>query len=668
MTCYSLHRKARSGACRRALAAAAVLAAAAPAAAQQETGREEAVPESDVIVVTATRTATPIERIPAQIDVIDRSEIELNVVETLADALAFSPGVNAVQSGPAGSITSVFSRGSNSKHTLALFDGIRLNDASAPNGQYNFGQDTLADAERVEVVRGPLSSVYGSDAVGGVINIIPRVGADKAFAPFFEASFGEFSTLRGVVGAAGTADRLSYSFTAEALDTDGYDEVPDRMSTNVGDPDGAEFSTITAIGEYSATDQITLEALVRVRDASSEFDTFSGGPTGSQRADDPDLGVGDDRYTVWRLGAGWRSAEGRLESELRGGQVNNERESLNDGMVTDTAEGERDFAEWLNVWTPQSAGLLRAPAVSFGVQYQSESIDVNPQFSNPLSREEYSYGAFALLTAGLTDAVDVSLSGRVDEFENFGSQATWNAGLVYHVDALHTRLTAAWGTSFKAPTLSERFSSSPFTTPNPDLKPEEGETVEVGFETRLPAAGRTEAVRFGATYFDSTIDELIENVFDFVTFTGQNQNVGQAQIEGYEAFVDWRATDALRARADYTYTDAVNANTGDRLLRRPPHSWSASAQWSPIEIATLSLRYLYVGERTDVTYDDDGFFAAVGETIDSYEVVNLSGTLDLGDNLELFCAVNNLFDEEYEQPAAYAGAPRGVTLGLRGRF
>ncbi|MGJ3230885.1 MAG: TonB-dependent receptor plug domain-containing protein [Oceanicaulis sp.] len=644
-------------------------AMAAPAFAQTEPeAPARAQAESDVIVVTATRTATPIERIPAKIDVIDRDEIELNVVETLADALAFSPGVNAVQSGPAGSITSVFSRGSNSKHTLALFDGIRLNDASAPNGQYNFGQDTLADAERVEVVRGPLSSVYGSDAVGGVINIIPRLGADKAFAPYFETSFGEFNTLRGVAGAAGTADRVSYNLTIEALDTDGFDEVPSRMSTRTGDPDGAEFTTVTAIGEYAVNEQISVEALVRVRDASSEFDTFSGGPSGFQRADDPDLGVGEDRYTVWRLGAGWRSADGRYESELRGGQVENERESVNGGAVTDTAKGERDFAEWLNVWSPQAAGPLLAPSVSFGAQYQSESIDVDPQFSNPLSREEYSYGAFALLTAGLSEHFDVTLSGRIDDFENFGSQTTWNAGAVYNLAMLHTRLTAAWGTSFKAPTLSERFSSSPFTTPNPDLEPEEGETFEFGFETRLPAGGREDSLRFGATYFDSTIEDLIENQFDFVTFTGQNQNVGKADNEGYEAFIDWRPTDALRARVDYTYTDAVNANTGARLLRRPPHSWSASARWSPIEIATLSLRYLYVGQRTDITYDDDGFFIAVGETIESYEVVNLSGTLDLGDNLQLFGSVNNLLDEEYEQPAAYAGAPRGVTIGLRGRF
>ena len=648
----------------RAALAAAIFAAAPTALAQTEEGRAE----TETIVVTATRTATPIERIPAQIDIIDRSDIELNVIETLADALAFSPGVNAVQSGPAGSITSVFSRGSNSKHTLALFDGIRLNDPSTPNGQYNFGQDLLGDAERVEVVRGPLSSVYGSDAVAGVVNVIPRVGAEAPLAPYFEVSAGEFDSYRGVLGAAGTTDALSYNLTVEAFETNGFDEIPDRMSTDTDDPDGAEFITVTALGEYDFGSGFSGQALFRLRDASSEFDTFSGGPTGSQRADDPDLGVGEDTYTVWRLGGGWTSQTGSFDSDLRVGQVLNERNTVNGGVVTDIAEGERTFAEWLNVWRPANAGALIDPAVSFGAQYQLEEIDVDPEFSNPLSLDEYSVGIYTLTTAGLTDFLDVTASARLDDFENFGSQGTYNLGAVFHADQINTRFTAAWGTSFKAPTLSERFSSSVFTTPNPDLVPEEGETWEVGFRSHLPLNGRSEGLRFGVTNFDTEIENLIENVFDFVSFTGQNRNVGTAEITGYEAFLEWEPTEMFRARLDYTYTDALNADTDERLLRRPPHSWSANVVYRPIDIASISVRWLYVGERTDISYDDNGFFTAVGDTIESYELVNISGSLDLTEGVQLFLSANNLLDEEYEQPAAYAGAPRAVTIGLRGRF
>lgn len=647
---------------------ACVVFASTAAAQQAVEETEEEARRFDTVVTTATRSATALERLPAQIDIIDRENMEQNNIVTLADALLFSPGINAVQSGPAGSITSVFSRGSNSKHTLALFDGIRLNDASTPNGQYNFGQDLLGDAQRVEVVRGPLSSVYGSDAVGGVINVIPRIGGDTGFEPYFEVSAGELETYRGLVGAAGTQDRLSYNVTLERFQTEGFDEVPERITTSTGDPDGGEFTTLTGLVLFDVTDQVFLDGLYRRREATSDFDTFSGGPTGSQRADAPSAGVGKDDYDVLRVGAGWRSQDGTLETQVRAGRVANSRNSVNEGAVTDRAQGDRDFAEAIGTWQPTGLSALVEPSFSFGVQYQKENIDVVPQFSQPLSRDESAYGAYLLTTLGLTENLDVTASARVDDFEFFGTQPTYNAGAVYRLEPIRTRFTVAYGTSFKAPTLSERFSSSPFVTPNPDLIPEEGRTWEVGFRTALDAAGRAEAVSFGATYFDSEIDNLIENVFDFVTFTGQNRNVGKAEITGYESFAEFEPNDLLRLRVDYTYTDAINGNTDRRLLRRPPHSWSAAVQLTPVERVSVSLRWLYVGSRADVIYDDNGSFSGSGPRTDAYELVTLSGQFDLTDKVQLFGSVNNLFDETYEQPNAFRGAPRTVSVGVRGRF
>jgi len=640
-------------------------------ASAQEPGddkKEEARRVETVVVTTATRSATALERLPAQIDVIDREQMEQNNTITLADALLFSPGINAVQSGPAGAITSVFSRGSNSKHTLALFDGIRLNDASTPNGQYNFGQDMLGDAERVEVVRGPLSSVYGSDAVGGVVNIIPRIGAETGFSPYFEVSGGELDTYRGLVGASGTQDRLSYNATLERFETGGYDQVPERMTTSTGDPDGGEFTTLTGLVRFELTNQVFLDGLYRRREASSEFDTFSGGPTGFQRADSPSAGVGKDNYDIIRIGGGWRSLDGTVETQVRAGRVANSRNSVNLGAVTDRAEGDRDFVEAIGTWQPTGLSALIEPSVSFGVQYQNESIDVVPQFSNPLSREESAYGAYLLTTVGLTDSFDVTASARMDDFEFFGSQSTYNAGAVYRLKPVNTRFTVAYGTSFKAPTLSERFSTSPFTRPNPDLIPEEGRTWEAGFRTELGALGRPDAVRFGATYFDSEIDNLIENVFNFVSFTGQNRNVGKAEITGYETFAEFEPNDFLRLRVDYTFTDAINGNTDRRLLRRPPHNWSAALQLTPTERMSVSMRWLYVGSRADVIYNDNGSFTGSGPRTDAYEIVTLSGQYDLTESVELFGSVNNLFDETYEQPNAFRGAPRTVSVGIRGRF
>ncbi|WP_158272065.1 TonB-dependent receptor domain-containing protein [Marinicauda salina] len=617
----------------------------------------------DAVIVTGTRFETEAERLPASVSTVERADIELEAVATLSEALADLPGVTVAQSGPAGSLTSVFLRGANSKHTLALLDGIRLNDPASANGIFNFGSELVGDAARVEVVRGPLSSVYGSDAIGGAVNIIPRLGGETAFEPYAEIAVGEFSTVRGLVGAAGSTERARYGLTVEAMETDGYDVTPSRMSTATGDRDGAEFAVLTATGEYDLDGGVTLEGLVRLRSAESEVDTFSGGASGFQRADDPDL-VNADDYAVWRMGAAWTSRDGGFTSRLRGGQVLNDLENRDGGVITDTYEGERTFAEWLNVWRPGASGL-RDPRVSFGAQYQREDIETDAAFAAPLSVVEEAWGGFVVGQAGLGDRVDLTASARVDDYENFGTETTADIGAVVHLPELRTRLVGSIGSAFKAPTLSERFASSAFITPNPDLEPEESVGWELGFATALPAFGAEDGVRFGATWFDQDIEDLIETEFDFTTFTGQNVNIGEAEIEGFEAFVAIAPSERLDVRVDYTFTDAINAVTGARLLRRPPHAWSASARWRPVERAALSLEYVFVGERRDVTYDDDGVFVASGAVIDAYELVNLSGTFDVTDRIEAFAAAKNVFDETWENPAAFAGAPRRVMVGLR---
>lgn len=619
-----------------------------------------ALAQTDTITVTALRADSDPARLPASISVIDRDTIELEGLATLADALTDEPGVSTVQNGPAGSLTSVFIRGANSKHTLALFDGIRLNDPSTATGVFNFGSDLLGDAGRVEIVRGPLSSLYGSDAIGGVINILPRSAPEAGFQPFAEASVGQFNTVRALAGAGYGGERVRGVITAEAFDSDGYDVTPARITTATGDPDGARVDAITAHGAFDLTDALSLEGLVRHRAASSQFDTFSGGPSGFQRADDRDLETRDDQ-TLWSLGLVGDARGGAVSARLRAGQVIYDLESLNGGLITDVYEAERDFAQASLAWRPGDAGPFLQPIISAGLDWQDERIDTDTAFNAPLSVSEDAASVYAAVQAGLSEALTVTASARFDDYEAFGGQTTGNIGAVYALPALSTRLRASYGTSFKAPTLSERFASSAFITPNPDLKPEDGESIELGFDTTL------ETVQFGGAWYDGEVENLIETVFDFTTFTGTNQNIARAELSGWEAYASWTPIEALTLSADYTHTDAVNADTGARLQRRPEHAWSARAVVRPSDFAAISVRYARVGERRDVTYDDAGFFIASGAVVSGYETLDLTGTLDLGDSTRLVLSASNLFDETYEQPAAFAGAPRAVTIGVRWR-
>jgi vitamin B12 transporter len=620
----------------------------------------------DTIVVTGVRAPSLLERLPVTLDVIDRAEIDLKNQNTLVEALSATPGLAVVQSGPAGSTASVFVRGANSKHVLALYDGIRLNDLAASNGAFNFGSDLVGDAGRIEIVRGPLSSLYGSDAVGGVINILPRRAPESGSEIYGEASVGEFNTYHALIGGGVREGRFNLAATAEYQESDGYDVNPYRISTHNGDADPSEFTVLSANGGFALTEALSVEALVRHRESQVDFDTFSGGPSGFQRADDPDLRSEDDS-TLWSLGLVYAHPGNAFESRLRAGRVDMTLDSFNDGLVTDQYDGERDFVQWSNAWTPDGLSALVDPVVSFGVEYQDETAETDTAFNAPLSVSEDLWSAYAAVQAGLTVRFDVTGSIRLDDYEAFGSQTTWNLGAVYRLDALNTRLRASYGTSFKAPSLSERYSSSAFVAANPDLDPEEGKSLEIGFESAVSLLGREDALRFGAVWYDSEIEDLIEYVYDGALFIGQNRNVGEADLQGVEVFAEWSPVDQASLRVDYTYTDATNAATGAPLLRRPEDSWAVTGTWRPIEIASLSATWRYVGERLDATYDDDGFYASGAGRTPSYDTVDLTGVLDVYERVSMVLGVRNLLDETYEPVAGFAGAPRAVTFGVRVR-
>ncbi len=640
------------------LLSAAASAAATMAAAAFPDGAE--AQSRELMVVTATRTLTPAEALPVRVDVLTRAEIELDNIQTLADAAARATGVYIEQSGPAGSVSSGFFRGTNSSHALALFDGVRLNDPSAPNGRFDFGRDTLADAERVEIVRGPLSAVYGSDAIGGVVNVIPRIGGEDAFSPYFETSYGTFETVRALAGATGSVERLRYGLTFDHFQTNGFDVVPERMSTRTGDPDGARISTLTAIGDLSLGRGFSLEGLLRIRDAENEYDTFSGGPSGFQRGDDPDVETVQDDTTLWRAGLAY--AAGELESRLRVGQILTTRENVDAGAMTDAYDGERTFADWLSTWRPQSAA--GAPEISFGVQYERDAIETTTAFASPVDEDEDRFGVYLGAGAQIGDRLCVRGSVRHDDYEAADAETTYSLGTVFDIPEIATQLTASYGTAYRAPSLNERFETSAFNIGNPDLRAESSESWEAGFRTALSAFGQAEGVSFGAVYYQTDIEDLIE--YDFVAF--QNINIGRAEIDGAEAWLELQPVEHFELRLAYAYTDAQNAATRAQLLRRPEHMASLTARYAFTERLRASFVWSHVGERTDVNYDDDGFFLGSGGVIDGHDVVSVSGEYGVSDAIALFASVNNLLDQTYERPEAFAAPGRAVTLGLRGRF
>lgn len=596
----------------------------------------------DELVVTATRAPVELRDLPTRVEIVGRDEIEARSIATLAEAI----GAEAVQAGGAGQQASVFLRGSNSKHVLALLDGIRLNDASTPNAQYDFGLDLLGGLERLEILRGPASTVYGSDAVGGVVNMLPRRGGADAFEPFWEIAAGRFDTRRALVGAAGAMGGFEYGVSGDWFATDGHDLVPERIATHTGDPDGAEIYALTASARHDAG-VLAFDALIQLRSASAEFDTFSGGPNFDLRADDPDLENESDQR-VWRVGAEMQAAR-QLTLRLSGGQVRADRSETDGGFETSSADSTRTFADAVARYASEST------RVTAGLSFEHNEIDTRPQFADPLNTDESQYAAYVLGQFDLTPALTASAAVRLDDYENFGAHATYSAGLVYRAGP--ARLFASYGEAFKAPSLSERFEVSFFNIGNPNLAPETSRSWEIGADVDIG-----DRVRAGGSLYTTRISDLIE--YDFLAL--QNVNIGKAEIDGAEAYIEAQPAPWLTLRAEYAWSDARNGD-GAVLSRRPEHAWRLEGRVQPTARLSLIAAWDHLGERVDVAYNDAGQFVSSAGTADAFDLGALAATFDLDARVQLFARIDNVTDEKYEQPLAFAGRPRAALIGVRAR-
>jgi len=637
----------------RLITKAALLAASclpiSPAIAQEET--------EENIIVTATRSPSAIGALPADATLIDVERLIARGQSNLSEALDDVPGLGVIVSGGAGQQTSLFAGGANSNHTLVLFDGIRINDPSTPGSSFDAGQDQLFGLSRIEVVEGPMSAVFGSDAIGGVVNLIPRRGGDGALSGRLDLAGGSFGTLSGAAGVDGALGAFHYAVTAEGYASDGYDLVPERMSTHDGEKDAAASTTLTAVFDLALNDALTLDLLARHRQARADFDPFLFDPSFNEyRAEDADLEISENDLTVARLGASWRITEAFSLRASAGAMVQN-RAQADDGAATDRFDGERRFADLTLNWRPRAWAGVEDFALVAGVSGEREDVDIAqgfgfspPSFFTRAVQDQL--GAFAT-AQGRVRALTWTGALRVDEYEGFGTNTTWRVGGSFALTDT-ARLYAAYGTSFRAPTLYERFVSFG----NPDLRPEEGESWEIGADVRLGAFGQATGAEFGVLYRHTDIDSLIDFGPSF-TYA----NVERAEIESAEVRAAVRPFAWLTFRGSYVYTDARDAIADAPLLRRPENQWRLAVEATHGRLQA-ALDWRSVGARADFIYGDDGF--ALGEGLTpGYEVARASLSYTLVDGAQAFVAVENALDETYEPVNAFAGAPRSVTAGIR---
>ncbi|MEJ2575330.1 MAG: TonB-dependent receptor [Gammaproteobacteria bacterium] len=582
----------------------------------------------DPIVVTASRVATPESELARSITVIDAGTLRERGHRTLDEALEPVPGLHVARSGGPGQQTSVFMRGTESNHVLVLLDGMRVGDPSNPGGGFDFASLDLSQVERIEVVRGTNSVLYGSDAIGGTINIITRAaGGPPGAAASVEA--GSFDTFNQQAGVHGSAGATGYRLDISHRKTRGYSATSPGLQTPPVDDDGNENWTAWGRLAFAVGPHTQAELFARYEDDDTDIDL---GDFASV-LEDPDSRL-DSRRLYLRGGADQRWGQGSYATRADLGYTRYRRTTHNDGW-SEEFDGDKLY---LDVKTDYLAFEEHLP--SFGATLGREAADTVDTRAHVRTAALYVQDQFRL-AAGAFGTV----GARLDHHQEFGDFFTFQLAPAYRFDASASTLKASLGSGYRAPSLSELYSAS---YGNPDLQPERSLGWDAGLVQDF-ARGSA-----GVTYFAQDIRDLIG--FD-ASFRPVNED--SAETSGWEAFVDWQCVPELSARLDYTYTHAVDG-AGDRLLRRPRHKADLAIRYAPRRNLVFRLTGRYLADMVDVSRAD---FDIV--EMPDYAVVDANAEYRFRPGWVLFARIDNLLDERYEPVNGFQGARLSGYLGVR---
>ena len=626
------------------------------------------------VVVTATRVPTPVADIPAGVTIITRAQMERRGDNTLTDALATVPGLRVAQSGGPGGNASVFIRGTDSDAVLVLRDGMPINDAADANGAFNFGVSTLADVERIEIIRGPMAALYGSGAIGGVINIITRRGHRPGPHVSADLAGGYPQQVRASAALTGTGGGFDYALIGQSESMRGYDPTPQRMSIYTGIPQGYRSQLLTLNLGYTPVPGTRLSLLLRGQTAVFGFNAL-GSPTY-----DAANSTGRDTSLLGRIGVQSLLAGGMWETGLFLGRLQDDRRYTEPLHAADPNQassdyryrGDRTDLQWNN--TLHLADLFTVAALSradltFGFERTADSARV--RYTSSTAGSLYADSVDASMTdtavyAGLQGELwrRLTLTAQIRHDQVLNNQpTTWRLGAVLAVPALRTSFKAAYGTAFRAASLFDRFGVDSYGyVGNPNLLPERAQGWEVGFTTTVAARGQADFLVFGATYFNEQVNNLIVTVFAPV-YTAQN--IGSAHIEGVETTLGLHPARWLWVDANWTYTQPENADTGALLLRRPQNTAAADVRIMPLPRLTIVPQLQFTGAFQDYLNNNAGYGTYTVGTSGQGLIANLTITYQATARARLYLNATNLFGSRFEPVNGYQTPGPGVIAGVR---
>jgi vitamin B12 transporter len=620
--------------------------------ARAEAPTEEPIEVQDVIV-SATKTPLPANQVTSAVEVITGEEMQRRKIKTVVDALRLAQGVVAFSNGGPGTLATVQMRGASSAQTMVVLDGTIMN--SPTDSIFDFANLTAENIERIEILRGAQSMLWGSDAIGGVINIITKRGTGKPTVSSF-VEYGSFATIREGAQASGAKGPVDVSMSLSRWDTSNFSAVDYRRGA--AERDGFHnWQASSKLGvtlpkdgrlEFSLrwwNSDVNLDSAF----GNTAFDVFGSRQTSrnltlSGRYEQP--------ITSW-----WSQKLTLAQTDQRilftGGTL---QQNLTTGIVSPTFPTSADISivnhrlEWQHNFQIAKPLLLTA-----GYQYRDGQGDAGTSFGIEQPKRILSSNAgFAEAQINIRDRLLMTAGVRQDSYNVFGEATTYRATAGYLIPETGTKFRGSYATGFRAPSLNELFFQN---FGNPSLRPEKSKSLDAAVEQSL----FKDRLHLNVGYFWNHFTDQIVNASSATcppaTFGFCPQNIQQSKSQGWEAGFQLALFKNFNVRGQYTNTQTKDLSNGNRLPRWPLHQASLIAGYQPIERLLLNVEYRYVGSR----FND----ANNTQKMSAFGVVNAQVTYDVTKQFQVYGRVDNLFNERYEEILFFGTPIRSVYGGIK---
>ncbi len=577
--------------------------------------------------VVSTRTLQPLDRASPSISVVTREEIEGGEYRTLEEILNRTAGMSLATTGQVGGVSSLFTRGTNSDHTVILLDGRKLNGGFS--GTYNLAQLNLDNLERVEIMKGASSTLYGAEGIGGVISLFSgAVGEEEQTRLRLEGEAGSFGTYRSQVNATVGSDRAGLKLGASHLETDNQEPNSRYRITN-----------LMARGNLRVTEALSFDF------TSLFYDARSGNPDNRKAPTYPALEDFQATQT-WLLSPGikyrideklhlrffYSRSKDRLESKTSSFFLHTD-----SNTTTDEADLQVD-------WMPGDRFSLTLGTVYRNEDFLQEDLELG---GTPFDNSWSSLSVYGQTRWQPLEGIHVTGGGRFDDYSDFGSPTTWNVLVEKTYSQLGLSFFGKFATAYAVPQAFDLYGLFG----NPNLNAEESESREFGFRQELLQG----SLRLEGIYFANDISNLITG-FPLL-------NVGNARTEGFEFSATLKPTDRFQFYANYTHLTAEDRDTDMRLLRRPRHQGSLGIRFIPSPNFTAGFDFRFNRDRLDI---DGGTFVRI--TAEDYSVARLYARYRIHRRIEIFGRVENLFNRQYGEVDGFKALDRGAYLGAQIMF